>query len=180
MKNHKPLLKLILISLLFSFSYPLIAEDTTPLPYDDKEFPQGLKDLRRFEIITLGAMPFVTLNTTLVYSGMQYVAHDFDPEYSPNIFAASTYTPEEQKKIILTSVGVCIGVGLTDYLIQLLKRSKKKKINQVTYDNLFIYPLSEDPDATPIPLPETGSEAQEPDQTEEVQIINDNIIEVEE
>jgi len=157
MKNRFRLL-VITISLLFSFTAPLFAEDTTPLPYDSKEFPQGLKDLRRFEIITLGAMPFVTLNTTLVYSGMQYVAHEFSEEYAPNIFAASTYTPEEQKKIILTSLGVCVGVGLTDYIIQLIKRSKKKRVNEVTYDNLFISPISEDPDAVPIPVEDRNSD----------------------
>lgn len=160
MKNRFKLL-VITISLLCSFTVPLFAEDTTPLPYDKKEFPQGLKDLRRFEIITLGAMPFVTLNTTLVYSGIQYVAHDFDEMYSPNIFAASTYTPEEQKKIILTSLGVCVGVGITDYIIQLIKRSKKKKVNEVTYENLFITPISEDPDAVPIPI-----ESREPEEVE--------------
>lgn len=174
MKTNKFLLKAIIFSFLISFSAPLFAEDTTPLPYDDKEFPQGLKDLRRFEIITLGAMPFVTLNTTLVYSGLQYVAHDFDAAYSPNIFAASTYTPEEQKKIILTSVGVCIGVGLTDYVIQLIKRSKKKKVNEVTYEDLYIYPVSEDPEATPIEIPETQISEQE-----EILVSDDNVIEVE-
>lgn len=136
--------------MLFSMASPVFAEDTTPLPYDSKEFPQGLKDLRRFEIITLGALPFVTLNTTLVYSGIQYVEHDFDSAYTPNIFAASTYDTDEQKQILLTSLGVCIGIGVTDFVIQVIKRNIKKKRNRILYEDLVITPVSEDPDATKI------------------------------
>ena len=74
----KRLVSLVLISALFlNFAAPVFADDTTPVPYDDKEFPQTLKDLRRFEIITLGALPFVTLDTTLVYSTIRYAKHDF-------------------------------------------------------------------------------------------------------
>ena len=43
--------------------------DTTPEPYREDEFSQGLKDLRRFEIITLGSMPFITLNSSIAYNG---------------------------------------------------------------------------------------------------------------
>ena len=124
----KRLVSLVLISALFlNFAAPVFADDTTPVPYDDKEFPQTLKDLRRFEIITLGALPFVTLDTTLAYSTYRYAKNDFDDAYKPDIFSPSSFTQEEQKKIILTSVGICAGIGLTDLIVQIIKRSVKKK-----------------------------------------------------
>ena len=51
--------------LLLSFSLQgLFGQSNTnnksPEPYKDDEFSQGLKDLRRFEIITLGSIPFDT------------------------------------------------------------------------------------------------------------------------
>lgn len=159
-----------IFSLFYGFFQPLSAEDTTPLPYEQKEFPQGLKDLRRFEIITLGAMPFVTLDTTLVYSGYRYIQSGYNPDFYPNPFAASTYTTDEQKKIILTSLGICVGIGLTDYVVQLIKRSKAKKREKLlTYDDISIYPLSEDPDAILLPEPEEDIIIVAEDEVEEVE-----------
>ena len=139
---------------MFSLISPAFCEDTTPLPYEEDEFPQGLKDLRRFEIISLGAMPFVTLDTTLVYSGIRYAQHDFAAEYKPNIFDKTTFDSDEQRNIILTSLGISLGIGLTDYIVQLIKRSKKKREKVINYDDIAITPISEDPDAIKLETPE--------------------------
>ena len=134
-----------------------------------------LKDLRRFEIITLGALPFVTLDTTLAYSTWRYVQHDFDAAYQPNVFAASSFTQEEQLNLILTSLGVCIGIGLTDLIVQIIKRSHKKRTSQVNYDDISIIPISEDEDAQIIPLPSSV------ENLDEVEIVTeDNVQEIEE
>ncbi len=157
----KRLTALILISTIFiNSALPLFAaDDTTPVPYDDKEFPQTLKDLRRFEIITLGALPFVTLDTTLAYSTIRYAKHDFNAAFQPDIFNKSSYTQDEQKGIILTSVGICIGIGLTDLIVQIIKRSsKKRRARQLTYDDIAVIPISEDPEASQIPLPSDNSD----------------------
>ena len=94
--------KILIFSLLLNISVPAFAADTTPKPYDNDELPQTMKDIRRFEIITLGALPFVTLDTTLAYSTWRYVQHDFDSAYQPDIFAASSFSQEEQRNLILT------------------------------------------------------------------------------
>ena len=139
MKTKKIIIKILLFSIFVNILSPLKAEDTTPLPYKKDEFPQVLKDLRRFEIISLGAMPFVTLNTSLVYSGIRYANHDFDSNYSPNPFATSTYTTQEQKEILLTALGISIGIAVTDYIVQIVKRNKIKKRNQLADENFNIY-----------------------------------------
>lgn len=150
----KNIIKYILvISLCLCCLQTAYAEDTTPEPYNDKEFPQNLQDLRRFEIITLGAMPFVTLDVTIVYSGIQWSKNNFDTNNMPNIFAASSYSPEEQKKIILTSLGVSIGVGLADYSVRLIKRLYKEHKTKNQKKSIIVNPISEDPDAIKIANP---------------------------
>lgn len=150
--------KILIFSLLLNISLPAFAADTTPKPYDSDELPQTMKDIRRFEIITLGALPFVTLDTTLAYSTWRYVQHDFDSAYQPDIFAASSFSQEEQRNLILTSLGVCIGIGLTDLIVQIIRRSHKKRANQINYDDISIIPISEDEDAQIIPLPSAEEE----------------------
>ena len=112
--------------------------------------PQGLKDLRRFEIITLGSLPFVTLDAGIVYSGIRWANNGFDSAYSPNPFATSTYSTEEQIGILLTSIGISISIGLTDYIINLVKRSNKKNREKLLNQSIIITPLSQDDTATPI------------------------------
>ena len=150
----------LIFSLILNCTLPVFSEETsnTPKPYEDNEFPQTLKDIRRFEIITIGALPFVTLDTTLVYSNYRYIRNDFDEAYKPDIFSATSYTQEEQKGIILTSVGICVGIGLTDLVVQLIKRGIKKRKPQVNYDDIAVIPISEDEDASVIPLPESTSD----------------------
>ena len=152
--------KILIFSLLLNISVPAFAADTTPKPYDNDELPQTMKDIRRFEIITLGALPFVTLDTTLAYSTWRYVQHDFDSAYQPDIFAASSFSQEEQRNLILTSLGVCIGIGLTDLIVQIIRRSHKKRATQINYDDISIIPISEDEDAQIIPLPSAVDETE--------------------
>ena len=152
--------KILIFSLLLNISVPAFSDDTTPKPYDNDELPQTMKDIRRFEIITLGALPFVTLDTTLAYSTWRYVQHDFDSAYQPDIFAASSFSQEEQKNLILTSLGVCIGIGLTDLIVQIIRRSHKKRTTQINYDDISIIPISEDEDAQIIPLPSADDETE--------------------
>ncbi len=152
--------KILIFSLLLNISVPAFSDDTTPKPYDNDELPQTMKDIRRFEIITLGALPFVTLDTTLAYSTWRYVQHDFDSAYQPDIFAASSFSQEEQRNLILTSLGVCIGIGLTDLIVQIIRRSHKKRTTQINYDDISIIPISEDEDAQIIPLPSADDETE--------------------
>ena len=168
MKKASIISKILIFSLILNFSFPAFSEDTSPRPYDNDELPQVMKDLRRFEIISLGALPFVTLDTTLAYSTWRYVQHDFDAAYTPDIFAASSFSQEEQRNLILTSLGVCIGIGLTDLIVQIVKRSHKKRRSQINYDDISIIPIAEDEDAQVIPLP-----SQEINNEEEIQEIEE-------
>lgn len=166
MKKNRLTAKILLFSFLINFSVPAFSQekkDTTPKPYDNDELPQSIKDLRRFEIITLGSLPFVTLDTTLGYSTYRYIKHDFDSAYKPDIFSKSNFNQNEQLGIIVTSVCISTGIGLTDLIVQIVKRSnKKKRAKQKTYDDISIYPISEDPDAIELPLPQKKTGQEEP------------------
>ena len=150
--------KILIFSLLINFTLPSFSEDTTPKPYEDDEFPLTLKDIRRFEIITIGALPFVTLDATLAYSTYRYAKNDFDSAYKPDIFSSSSFSQDEQKGIILTSIGICVGIGLTDMIVQIVKRNSKKRKRPLNYDDIAVIPISEDEDASKIPLPEQEQE----------------------
>ena len=99
----------------------------------------------------------------------RYFEDSFDAAYQPDIFAASSFSQEEQLNLILTSLGICIGIGLTDLIVQIVRRSSKKRKAQINYDDISIIPISQDKDAQIIQLPST-----EPTETEvEVQEIEE-------
>ncbi|MCR5605830.1 MAG: hypothetical protein K6F69_03320 [Treponema sp.] len=106
------------------------SEDTTAEPYDESEFPQYALDLRRTEIITFGSIPFVLLQTTIVYSFWRYYDHDFSSDYIPNPLAKSSSAAgldtDEQKMLLKSTAAICVGLGITDLIIQLIKRHKSK------------------------------------------------------
>ena len=156
------LLKIMAFLVIFGSVMPAFSEDTSPSPYRENEFPQFLKDARRFEIITLGALPFVSLQTALGYSCYQYAKHDFESAYFPNPFAASSYSQEEQIGLLFTSLGICVGIGITDLIIQLVKRGKLKKTAFVQDSNLIITPVSQAESLGPV-RPFLKSEGDEPD-----------------
>ncbi|MBB5225237.1 hypothetical protein DYE50_04795 [Treponema ruminis] len=116
----KFLLCLISIFLFFSFlPQSLFAAESTK--YDDINFPQWTKDLRRTEIITFGSLPFVTLWTTVGYSLYQY--GEFR---NPLDKSTDSFTEDDQWKIIKISAATCVGLGLTDLAINLIARTKKE------------------------------------------------------
>ena len=152
------------------------AKDTTPAPYTDDEFPQFMKDLRRAEIISFGALPFVTLTSTIVYSSARYAQHGFNSEYFPNPFAKASasngYSTAEQAGILLTSAGISVGIGLTDLLVSVIRRkAAKKKLERKEKAPIVVTPIAEDKDAVRIDMPpretppgETRSDAENPDE----------------
>ena len=167
MKGKNLIIKLIIFSILVNISCPAFAADTSAAPYEKDEFPQFLQDLRRFEIISLGAMPFVTLNTSLAYSTVRYARNDFNSEYTPSLSNASSFDTDEQIGIILTSLGISLSIGLTDLVINLIKRSSKKRNNKSDNKFINIIPLSEDPDAVLISIPQVEAENEEVIEVEE-------------
>lgn len=124
--------KFISLLLLITFSTCLFA-NTTPEPYTDDEFPDWADYLRRYEVITLGTLPFATLSVTTIYGLYRYIDHDFDKNYIPNPFAftssAANLNKEEQKLVLLSAIGVSVVAGTVDLIIHIVKKEKAKKKN---------------------------------------------------
>jgi len=127
--------KIIALILIIAISTTLIfSQDTTPAPYKPDEFPEWTVDLRRAEIVTIGSFPLSFIFTAIVYD-LSLLAYDYSLYDSEN---ASSILPQygshrEQIDIIrLLSIaaGVSVAVGLTDFIIQRVKKNKIEKEQQ--------------------------------------------------
>ncbi len=164
MKHTKKIAFLIFFVSLFSV-FPIYAEDTTvsrtPDPYGAEEFKQWQKDLRRFEIITFGALPFVSLLSFWAYDIGRSIAHKGDPAYNPwpikDAKVAVSLTEKEQLNIFLTAVGISLGVAIIDLTYRSIKRANEKKLEE----------KNEEPAILLIPIEENKSEETETSKTEE-------------
>lgn len=150
MKN-KRIFTAFIIFLFFAVENCFCQTNTSPEPYSDDEFPQFMLDLRRFEIITLGSMPFITLNSSIVYNGYKFATGKTD---TFNPLATADYSQDEMENIIITSLCISAGIGLTDYIVNLVKRSRINRRLRQQDSNISI---KEDPNAVRIPLPSKES-----------------------
>ena len=164
MKHTKKIAFLIFFVSLFSV-FPVYAEDTkvskTPDPYGAEEFKQWQKDLRRFEIITFGALPFVSLLSFWAYDIGRSIAHKGDPAYNPwplkDAKIAVKLTEKEQLGVFLTAVGISLGVAIIDITYRSIKRANAKKLEE----------KNEEPAIFLLPIEENKSEETETSKTEE-------------
>lgn len=155
MKLKYKLLSFLLIFSIFSQNL-IFSESKTPEPYAEDEFPGFLDDLRRAEVITLGAMPFVTFNATLGYSFGKFAFNNFDPSYFVNPFAQSSessFSTDEQIGLILTSLGISLCIGITDLIVNSVKRNNAKKIKTNDKSPIKINPIENDENAIKIQQP---------------------------
>ena len=164
MKHTKKIAFLIFFVSLFSV-FPVYAEDTTvsrtPDPYGAEEFKQWQKDLRRFEIITFGALPFVSLLSFWAYDIGRSIAHKGDPAYNPwpikDAKAAVSLTEKEQLGIFLTAVGISLGVAVIDLTYRSIQRANAKKLEAKNEEEAILL----------IPIEENKSAETETSKTEE-------------
>nr|WP_314779467.1 hypothetical protein [uncultured Treponema sp.] len=164
MKHTKKIAFLIFFVSLFSV-FPVYAEDTTvsrtPDPYGAEEFKQWQKDLRRFEIISFGALPFVSLLSFWAYDIGRSIAHKGDPAYNPwpikDAKVAVSLTEKEQLGIFLTAVGISLGVAIIDLTYRSIKRANAKKLEEKNEEEAILL----------IPIEENKSEETETSKTEE-------------
>ena len=69
-------------------------------------------------------MPFVTMDTAIVFNGIKFAtgkSQTFNP------LATADYSPQEMKTVILTSLCISAGIGITDFVIRVIKRNIKSK-----------------------------------------------------
>ncbi|MCR5698392.1 MAG: hypothetical protein K6G52_01995 [Treponemataceae bacterium] len=112
---------------------------TTPEPYTDDEFPDWAKYIRRFEIVTLGSLPFTTMTVTTIYTSIRYVQNGFDSNYIPNPFAFTSseanIDQDEQKLVLYSAIATSLVLGIIDISIYVAKKEKAKKANKQVLPN---------------------------------------------
>ena len=144
--------------------FPLIAadekkEDHTPVPYTKEEFPLWQRELRRFEILSFGALPFVTLLSFWGYDMIRAAKHPKNPAYYPwplkQADKAAPFTEKEQLGVFLTAAGISITIALIDITYRAIKRAAEQK--RLERENAFTeepiqfvpttLPLEDEPEA---------------------------------
>lgn len=140
---------------------PLIAEekkeDHTPVPYTKEEFPLWQRELRRFEILSFGALPFVTLLSFWGYDMIRAAKHPKDPAYYPwplkQADKAVALTEKEQLGVFLTAAGISMTIALIDITYRAIKRSAAKKRlereNAFTEDPIQFIPIKPSTEVEP-------------------------------
>ena len=114
---------LIIVFLLIVFiTIPLFSGESLPEyePYEDDEFPQWAKDLRRYEIIFFGTIPFTFFFSSFSYDFYRYASNNFDQTLAPAILGNKTppvRTYNEKLQIITVSVSLSAVLALVDYLL---------------------------------------------------------------
>ncbi|MBO6218749.1 MAG: hypothetical protein J6N81_04140 [Treponema sp.] len=131
------------------------ADSSANTSYDDINFPQWAKDLRRTEIITFGSLPFVTLWTTVGYS-----LYEYGEFRNPLDKSTDGFTEDDQWKIIKISAATCLALGLTDLMINLISRTNKERRlrKELEMRPFTITPESEIIKQTPPPIEEESDE----------------------
>jgi hypothetical protein len=136
---------------LVAFGSGLFAQTSTQAatpaaaPYAADEFKGWMLDLRRFEIIGLGSLPFSVFFTRIGFDTYKYFgSYDkelkkFDPQYAPWPFKkSSAYVPtsDEAKRIIIAAASLSVIVAVADLVILKL-REKKTKTDSITIQDIL-------------------------------------------
>lgn len=109
------------------------AQDDTPSapePYTEEEFPLWARDLRRFEVVLIGSLPFTFLYTSLGYSLIRYGVNGFDPAYAPSLQPGAETVPmarNEQIGVLLSGIGAAVLVAIADQIIIHVKRNRAEE-----------------------------------------------------
>jgi len=106
-------------------SEPILVDPDLPVPYQPDEFPRWARDLRRGEVIAIGAFPLAMIVASLSYEVGRFGYYSIREgsvrgEYAPWFFSTSpdaTFTNGERIGLITSSAIISVGVGVLDYLL---------------------------------------------------------------
>ncbi|NLM01226.1 MAG: hypothetical protein GX220_07225 [Treponema sp.] len=124
--------KIISLILIFSLIFvPLFSVENNSNEIITINSVDWRKDLRRAEIVTLGSLPFTTLLATLGYQVYRYIDSGFNSKYFPNPLAKSSsdaqLNMDEQLGILIAASSLSLCVGVTDIIVNTVKRNKEIK-----------------------------------------------------
>lgn len=111
-----------------------------PEPYSRHEFSTVLHDLRRAEIIAIGAFPFTLLIAAVVYDYARWAGQGFVSKEAPFRRPLGTDPFENQEKIGISvaAVGIALSIALADYLLGQAERNKAMANAKLEYNSKLI------------------------------------------
>ncbi|MDR0320414.1 MAG: hypothetical protein LBI28_02835 [Treponema sp.] len=125
-----------LIPVLQAEAQSLSTTASTESVYNPSEFPQWVRDLRRWDIITFGLFPFSIFTVTFVTDTIRwYNANNFNFSEEGRRYApwplksgnAPGMSNDEYVQTILIAAGVSAAVALIDLLIVTIKRNNERR-----------------------------------------------------
>ena len=139
---------------------------------EEKEVPQWLKDLRRWEIVAFGSIPFTMFTATFamdMYRWSQANNMDFSDtgrRYAPwplKSAGAIAMESKEQELTITLAASLSVAIAVTDLIIVQVKRNKARKRAEALPSGTIIinrtpFPEEEQPQEE---IPEPADESQE-------------------
>jgi hypothetical protein len=109
---------------------------TTNNFFDLSGSPQWVRDLRRWEIVAFGTIPFAMFITTFGMDMYRWNAannmdfSDAGRRYAPwplKSAGAIAMEPKEIETTLIIAAGLCVSVAFTDLIITQIKRAKARK-----------------------------------------------------
>jgi len=135
--------KLFLIAIFFILLtapvFQLTAQSSSPSSsavFDTTNFPQWVKDMRRWDIIAFGAFPFAMFTVTFITDMCRWgdnAGMDFSEsgrQYAPwplKSAGAVEMTKDEYIRTIWIAAGLSASVAVTDLIIHKVKKSKERR-----------------------------------------------------
>ncbi|PIE97546.1 MAG: hypothetical protein CR988_07420 [Treponema sp.] len=161
----------VLLFVFLLFPIQVFCEDDSEIdrvsePYTKDEFPLWQREIRRFEILTFGALPFVTMLSFWTYDISRSIKYSGDPRYYPwsmkNANISVSLTQDEQIKIFGTAVGISLGIALFDVCYRAIKRDieakKLERENLIQEEPIQIIPIITDEAGVKLPSEEEAGE----------------------
>jgi hypothetical protein len=96
------------------------AQEHTPAPYSPDEFPAGMKDLWRAEVLFVGSFPFTFFFTIESYDIARYLTNKLDQSYAPWPLRSAVeigYSDQEKAWLIASAVAFSAVVAGIDFLL---------------------------------------------------------------
>ena len=110
--------------------------DTIPSIFESPNVPQWVKDIRRWEIVAFGSIPFTILTATFamdMYRWQNANGMDFTDEgrrYAPwpmKSAGAIVMESKEQEMVFIIAGSLSVGIAMADQVIVQIKRYRARK-----------------------------------------------------
>ena len=134
MNKRKKIALLLLLAVVPALPVP--AQTTTTSIFESEKVPQWVKDIRRWEIVAFGSIPFTMLTATFamdMYRWQNANGMDFSDEgrkYAPwplKSAGAAVMEGKEQETVFIIAAGLSVGIAMIDQVIVQIKRYRARK-----------------------------------------------------